>query len=120
MSNGRSRLRSALAAAAFAALSAQAALAQQPPTTTIVRTVLAVTSFPSVVEAPLFFKLSKIELAAGQTTKYSGPVGFLYLLSGTLAVETDSAPRSLQSDDAFLVAAGKTHSLHASGSQPAQ
>jgi len=120
MNNVRSRLRSALAAAAFAALSAQTALAQLPPTATTVRTVLAVTSLPSVVDAPLFFKLSKIELAAGQTTKYSGPVGFLYVLSGALAVQTDSAQRSLQPDDAFLVTAGNTHSLDASELQPAQ
>ena len=120
MNNVRSRLRSALAAAAFVALSAQTAPAQLPPTATTVRTVLAVTSLPSVVDAPLFFKLSKIELAAGQTTKYSGPVGFLYVLSGALAVQTDSAQRSLQPDDAFLVTAGNTHSLDASELQPAQ
>ena len=81
MNNVRSCLPSAFAAAAFAALSAQTALAQVPPAATIVRTVLAVTSLPSVVDAPVFFKLSKIELAAGQATKYSGPVGFLYVLS---------------------------------------
>jgi quercetin dioxygenase-like cupin family protein len=120
MNHVRSRLGAALAAAAFAALSAQTALAQAPPTGTIVRTVLAVTSFPSVVEAPLFFKLSRIELTAGQTTKYSGPVGFLYVLSGALSVQTDSAQRSLQPDDAFLVTAGNTHSLTASELQPAQ
>jgi quercetin dioxygenase-like cupin family protein len=121
MNNVRSCLPSAFAAAAFAALSAQTALAQVPPAATIVRTVLAVTSLPSVVDAPVFFKLSKIELAAGQATKYSGPVGFLYVLSGAIAVQTDAGQqRSLQPDDAFLVTAGSTHSLNASGSQPAQ
>jgi quercetin dioxygenase-like cupin family protein len=120
MNNVRSRLPSVLVGAAFAALSTQIALAQVPPAATIVRTVLAVTSLPSVVDAPIFFKLSKIELAAGQTTKYSGPVGFLYVLSGAIAVHTDTGQRSLQPDDAFLVSAGSTHSLNASGSQPAQ
>src|SRR5204862_2757174 len=120
MNNIRSPLRSALLAAALVAFPAQTALPQQPPATTIVRNVMAVTSLASVVDAPLFFKLSKIELAAGQTTKYSGPVGFLYVLSGALAVQTDSAQRSLQPDDAFLVTAGNTHSLDASELQPAQ
>src|SRR5438046_9904734 len=112
LNNVRPRLRPPLAAAAFAALSAQTALAQLPPTATTVRTVLAVTSLPSVVDAPLFFKLSKIELAAGQTTKYYGPVGFLYVLSGGLAVETDSAQRSLIPAAAFLLTAGIRHSLY--------
>ena len=73
-----------------------AATGRVPPAATIVRTVLAVTSLPSVVDAPVFFKLSKIELAAGQATKYSGPVGFLYVLSGAIAVQTDAGQRSLQ------------------------
>src|SRR5437870_2423213 len=120
MNNVRSRLRSALAAAAFVALSAQTAPAQLPPTATTVRTVLGVTSLPSVVDAPLFFKLSKVEMAAsGQTTKYLGPVGFLYVLSGSVAVQTGAGQRSLQQDDALLVSAGETHSLSVSGSEPA-
>ena len=120
MNNIRSCLRSALIATAFVALFAETTPAQPAPSATIVRTVLALTSLPSAVDAPLFFKLSKIELAVGQTTKYSGPVGFLYVLSGTLAVQTDAGQRSLQPDDAFLVTAGNTHSLNASGSQAAQ
>jgi quercetin dioxygenase-like cupin family protein len=96
-----------------------AALAQQPSGTTTVRTVLALTSLPSVVDAPLFFKLSKGELAVGQKAEYVGPVGFIYVLSGALAVQTDAAPRSLQQDDAILLRAGATHSLNAAGPEPA-
>jgi len=120
MNNIRSPLRSALLAAALVALPAQTALPQQAPATTIVRNVMAVTSLPSVVDAPVFFKLSKIELAPGQTTKYSGPVGFIYLLSGALVVQTDVGQRSLQQEDAVLVEAGKAHSMSASGSQAVQ
>jgi quercetin dioxygenase-like cupin family protein len=119
MNNTRSRLRSPLIASAFVALSTQATLAQQTPPATIVRTVLAVTSLPSVVDAPFFFKLSNVQLATGQTTKYFGPVGFIYILSGALAVQSAAGQRSLQQDDAFLVASGDTHSLRASGSQAA-
>ena len=119
MSSTRSSLLSALICAVFVALPTQATLAQQAPAATTVRTVLALTSLPSVVDAPLFFKLSKAELAAGQTTKYFGPVGFIYVLSGSLAVDTHAGRHSLKKDDAFLVAAASTHSLSVSGSEPA-
>jgi quercetin dioxygenase-like cupin family protein len=120
MNNVRSCLCSALVPMAFLALLAETALAQQPPSATIVRTVLAVTSLPSVVDGPVFFKLSKIELPAGQTAKYLGPVGFLYVLSGVLTAQSDAGHRSLQQNDAFLVPAANAHSLSASGSQAAQ
>ena len=115
MNSIRSRLASALIAAVFVTLSTQVqiAFAQPAPAATPVRAVLALTSLPTVVDAPLFFKLSKIELAAGQTTKYFGPVGFIYVLSGSLAAQTPAGQRLLQQDDAVLVAAGTTHSLSA-------
>jgi quercetin dioxygenase-like cupin family protein len=84
-----------------------------------VRTVLALTSLPNVAEAPLSFKLSKVELAAGQKTTYSGPVGFIYVLSGALAVATENGQRTLQGDDALLLPESKAHSLSVSGSEPA-
>jgi hypothetical protein len=91
MNNIRSLLRFALVAAAFVAFPVQTAFPQQAPAATIVRTVMAVASLPSVVDAPVFFKLSKIELSPGQTTKYSGAGGFIYLLSGALVVQTPPA-----------------------------
>lgn len=118
MKSSRSGLRATLSAAVFVTLATQTPLAQQAPATTV-RTVLALTSLPSVVDAPLFFKLSKVELPAGQTTKYFGPVGFIYVLSGSLAVQTDAAQRLLQQDDALLVTAGTTHSLSASRAEAA-
>jgi hypothetical protein len=55
----RSRLLAALLSAAFMSLplDAQTCLAQQAPVVTPVRTVLALTSLPTAVDAPLFFKL---------------------------------------------------------------
>jgi len=85
MNSIRSRLCPVLITALLTALSVQTSLAQAP--TNIVRTVLAVTSLPSVVDAPLFFRLSRVELPPGQITTYSGPVGFLYALSGALTVQ---------------------------------
>ena len=113
----RPRLCSALIAALCITLSIRTSVAQAP--TNIVRTVLAVASLPSVGDAPLFFKLSKVELAPGQMTAYSGPVGFLYALSGTLSVETNAVQQSLRQDDAVLVAANNTYSLRNSAAEPA-
>jgi quercetin dioxygenase-like cupin family protein len=119
------RIRSLLLAALIGAVlmtsstPRQTAFAQQAPAANIVRTVVALTSLPSVVDAPLFFKLSKVELAPGRSTQYVGPVGFLYVLSGALAAQTDAGQRSLQQDDGLLVPAGQTYSLSAIGSQPA-
>src|SRR5215470_2884413 len=113
----RSPLCSALIATLFVAPSVQTSLAQAP--TNIVRTVLAVTSLPSVGDAPLFFKLSRVELPPGQATTYSGPVGFLYALSGALIVQTNAGQQSLRQDDAVLVAANNTYSLKSSATEPA-
>jgi quercetin dioxygenase-like cupin family protein len=97
----------------------QVSVAQQAPTVTPVRTVLALASLPSLVEAPLFFRLSKVELAAGKTTSHSGPVGFIYTLSGSLLAPADAGTHSLRPGDAFLLEAGKVHSLTAANSEPA-
>jgi quercetin dioxygenase-like cupin family protein len=92
--------------------------AQQAPTTPV-RTVLGLTNLPNVIEAPLFFKLSKVELPAGKSTNYLGPVGFIYLLSGSLTAQVDATERPLRPDDALLVVAGKIHSLTAAEAEPA-
>jgi quercetin dioxygenase-like cupin family protein len=116
MSSNRSRLCLALMTALFFITPIQPSLAQTP---TIVRTVLAVTSLSSIVDAPLFFKLSKVELASSQTTTYFGPVGLLYTLSGTLIVQTSAGEQSVRQDDAVLVTANTTYSLRTSGTEPA-
>src|SRR5688500_2225066 len=94
-------------------------VSQEAPGSTPVRTVLALATLPSVVEAPLYFKLSKIELGAGNTTKYAGPIGFVYVLSGSLTVEADAGKRTLQAGDALLVMAGSLHSFTAAATEPA-
>jgi mannose-6-phosphate isomerase-like protein (cupin superfamily) len=108
-----------IAASIMLSTNLQTALAQQAPAATPLRTVLALTTLPSVVEAPLFFRLSKIELLAGQSTNYAGPVGFMYLLSGSLDTRANSSQPSLQPGDGLLLSAGKTYSFETAGSQPA-
>jgi quercetin dioxygenase-like cupin family protein len=95
------------------------AISQQSQNSTPVRTVLAVASLPSVIEAPLYFRLSKIELNAGRSTNYSGPIGFIYLLTGTLEVQVDSEKRKLRPGDALLVPADKVHTFGALATEPA-
>jgi quercetin dioxygenase-like cupin family protein len=93
-------------------------LAQQAPSSTPVRTVLASASLPSVVDAPLFFRLSKIELNSGQSTNYSGPIGFIYVLSGILTSQVNSEKLTLRAGDALLVIAEKVHSFTATAAEP--
>jgi quercetin dioxygenase-like cupin family protein len=94
-------------------------VAQQGPVSTPVRTVLALAGLPSVVEAPMYFKLSRIELGAGDTTNYAGPIGFVYLVSGSLTVQADTGKRTVKAGDALLVTAGSLHSFTAAGTEPA-
>jgi quercetin dioxygenase-like cupin family protein len=101
------------------AVPTQVSVAQQAPTVTPVRTVLALASLPSLVEAPLYFRLSKVELAASKTTSYSGPVGFIYALSGSVLGPAGAGRHSLRVGDALLLEAGKVHSLTAVDSEPA-
>jgi quercetin dioxygenase-like cupin family protein len=103
----------------FATAPTQVSVAQQGPTVTPVRTVLALTSLPSLVEAPLFFRLSRVELAAGKTASFSGPVGFVYALSGSVVAAADAGRQTLRPGDALLLEAGKALSLAAAGPDPA-
>ncbi len=121
MKRARSGLPAALLSAVFMTLSLDAptSLAQQGPTVTPVRTVLALASLPTLVDAPLFFKLAKVQLPASKSTNYSGPVGFIYILSGSMFAQADVGQHSLREGDALLLDAGKVHSLTAAGAEPA-
>ena len=103
----------AVLSAVFMTLSVDAriCLAQQGPTVTPVRTVLALASLPTLVDAPVFFKLAKIQLPAGKSATYSGPVGFIYVLSGSMFAQADIGRHSLRDGDGLLLEAGKAYSL---------
>jgi quercetin dioxygenase-like cupin family protein len=105
--------------AAVAMLYVQAGFAQQAAPAAVVRTVLGVAALASVIDTPLFFKLSTVRLPAGQTTKYAGPVGFIYVLTGGVVVQSGVRQQSLQPDDAFLTEPSDTHSLTAGQSEAA-
>jgi len=113
MNRTRLRFHAMFAVAAFAMLYVQAGFAQQAAPAAVVRTVLGVATLASVIDTPLFFKLSTVQLPAGQTTEYAGPVGFIYVLTGRLVVQSGVGQQSLQPDDAFLIGPSDTHSLTA-------
>jgi len=119
MNGTRLRFHAMFAAAALAMLYVQAGVAQQIAPAAVVRTVLGVAALASVIDTPLFFRLSTVQLPAGQTTKYAGPVGFIYVLTGGLAVQSGVGQQSLQPDDAFLIGPSDTPSLTAGQSEAA-
>jgi quercetin dioxygenase-like cupin family protein len=85
----------------------------------IVRAVLASTALPSVTDAPRYYKLVRIVVPADKATTYSGPVGFVFLLSGSLQVTAGADRQILERGDGFAVAAGRKTTLTAVGSEPA-
>lgn len=93
--------------------SAQSPSPVSPPP--IVRAVLANAVLSTVVDAPLYYRLARVDVPAGQTTTYSGANGMVYVLSGPLAVAIDGTSKVLQSGDGAYIAAGKLASFTASG-----
>jgi len=101
---------------------AQPASAQAPsppPASRPIRVVLVGAKLPTVVNAPLYFKLLSAKIPAGQTASHAGANGMLYLLSGSLAVTADGAGRSLREGEGLFVLAGKRAMLKVAGKDPA-
>jgi quercetin dioxygenase-like cupin family protein len=94
-------------------------VAQQAPLSTPVRTVLATASLPSLTEAPVYFKLTRVELGAGKSTSYTGPIGFIYVSSGSIVAQAGKQKRALKAGDALFLSAGALHSFTAAASEPA-
>jgi quercetin dioxygenase-like cupin family protein len=101
-------------------LSSTVAVAQAPGTArpTPTRTVLASHSLPSVVDAPLTFRLLRVSLAAGHTTEIAGEYGFVYLLSGTVTVSGRGGAATLRDGEAEFVG-GPPATLRAGAPGPA-
>jgi len=102
-----------------AAAAAQPAPGQSASGGGTLRTVLASTALPSVVDAPRYFKMVRVNIPAKQATTYNGAVGFVLALSGSLDVTSGSAHQLLEKGDAVLVARGTDTTLKAGDNQPA-
>ena len=103
----------------FIAFSAYAQPAPPKAPAGIVRAVLASTALPSVADAPRYYKLVRVSVPAGKATTYNGPVGFVFLLSGSLQVGAGADRQILERGDGFAVAAGRKTTLTAAASEPA-
>src|SRR5438093_19863 len=92
-----------------------------PSTTqpTPVRNILASAGLPSVVDVPLHYRLLRVNLPAGQSTSFKGANGFLFQMSGMLAVTTSGDSRTLRNSDAMFVGRGESATLKAAGTEPA-
>ena len=110
------RSRSTLSALLLATLSSQA-FAQSEPVSTA-RVSLAVGRLPSVVDMPLFFRLYRVSLPAGQLRSYDGSTAMLYVLSGAATIDIDGSFPSIAAGAAAFIPAGKSVNVGALGSEP--
>jgi quercetin dioxygenase-like cupin family protein len=92
-----------------------------PSTTqpTAVRNVLASAGLPTVIDVPLHYKLLRLSIPAGQSTSSREANGFLFQMSGMLAVTTSGDTRTLRSGDAMFVGRGESATMKAAGPEPA-
>jgi quercetin dioxygenase-like cupin family protein len=83
------------------------------------RVVIASTRLPSVVDAPLYFRLLRVNVPPGQAGAYAGPNGMLYVQSGTLEVALDGDHQTLHEGGAIFLPAGRRATLTATATAPA-
>ena len=91
--------------------------AQSEPISTA-RVSLAVGRLPSVVDMPLFFRLYRVSLPAGQLRSYDGSTAMLYGLSGAATIDIDGTFQSIAEGAAAFIPAGQSVNVGASGSEP--
>jgi quercetin dioxygenase-like cupin family protein len=72
-----------------------------------------------VVDVPLHYKLLRVSIPAGQSTSFKGANGFLFQMSGMLAVTTSGESRTLRNGDGMFVGRGESATLKAAGTEPA-
>jgi len=99
------------AATFFPEMFAAHAAAQPTP----VRTVLANAGLSSVADEPVHYKLLRVSVPAGQSTSHRGANGFIFQISGALAVTTDADNRTLRAGEAMFLGRGRNAALKAVG-----
>jgi quercetin dioxygenase-like cupin family protein len=78
-----------------------------------VRVVIASSRLSSVMETPLYFKLLRVAIPAGQSGGYTGAGSMLYVASGTVELTVAGDRRSLREGAAAFVPAGQSATLAA-------
>lgn len=105
-------------ATAFAsAMLLSASVHAQSAPGTPVRMVLASAKLPSVTDAPLYFKVVQIGLAAGAKTPISQSTSILYQVSGSTQVLLNGEAKTISTGEAVFIPAGITAELEATGAE---
>jgi len=85
-----------------------------------IRTVLAVGRVPSMVDAPMHLRLSRVLLPAGAAASYRGDPSAGYVLKGSLSVTGGRDTRSLQPGEGMYLASGVDLQLRAGSNASAE
>lgn len=111
---------SAIASALLGTASLAAAAAAQPAPASppIIRTVIAATKLPTVVEVPLHFRALRVTLPPGQASSFAGATGIIYQTSGSTEVSADGETKTLGAGEGEFIAGGKKASLKAGNGAP--
>jgi len=97
-------------------LSAAAQTTEKGP----VRTVLALGRVSSMVDAPMFFKLSRVSIPLGASAIYRGDHSLVYVISGAVTVTIANDRRSLRPDEAAHLPPGVDVAVLASADATAE
>jgi quercetin dioxygenase-like cupin family protein len=100
------------------ALSAPGAAQTTPAPSAITRTVVAATTLPIVVDAPLHFKAVRVILQPGEKSSVSAADGVLYQMSGSTEVLLDGETKVLNAGEGRYIANGETAALTAGTGAP--
>jgi quercetin dioxygenase-like cupin family protein len=102
-----------LAAAVAFALTLSSPLVGQTVEKGPVRTVLALGRVASMIETPIYFKLSRVTIPAAATVVYRGDHSMIYLLSGALTATAANDKRALQQGEGTYLPPGIELTLQA-------
>ncbi len=79
-----------------------------------VRTVLALGRVPSVVDAPMSFKLSRVSIPGGTSAVYRGAHSLVYVVSGVITITVANDRRSLRPKEGTYLSAATNVTIHSS------
>jgi quercetin dioxygenase-like cupin family protein len=103
----------------WAAALVVSAIAQPTPSPpAAIRTVVAATKLPNVVETPLYFRALGVSIPSRESTTVSAANGILYQISGSTEVSVSEETRTLRAGEGLFIGAGKTASLRAGNDEP--
>jgi quercetin dioxygenase-like cupin family protein len=113
------KMRLATTVLIVSAIAHGAATAQTPPApAAAARTVIAATKLPTVNDKPVRFRAVSVTIAPGARNEITTVDGVLYQMSGSTEVSVGGETKTLGAGEGIFIAAGKSASLAAKGSEP--